>query len=135
MLRFKLRTFLIVSAVGPPALWGITMFLGPTVTCRYSDISATHHKATVISHAVDCYVIDIGEWPPNLKSLLVCPLHLADTSKWRGPYLDHRQLLLDPWENALQYELLSTHNGRIRIWSNGPDEISGTEDDIVAVTR
>ena len=39
----------------------------------------------------------------------------------------------DPWGNAYNYESPGSHSGnKFEIWSNGPDEESGTEDDIVS---
>lgn len=39
----------------------------------------------------------------------------------------------DPWGSEYNYESPGSHSGnKFEIWSNGPDEESGTEDDIVS---
>jgi Bacterial type II secretion system protein G. len=63
-----------------------------------------------------------------LDALLVPPDELTNKTKWQGPYIDHQELPVDPWNNAFQYKALS--DTEFHIWSNGPDGIDGSKDDI-----
>ena len=54
--------------------------------------------------------------------------------KWRGPYVQLKELQ-DAWGNKLQYEMLEsgsrTSSGvPFKLWSNGSDQQSNTNDDI-----
>jgi len=85
----------------------------------------------MLEGAVNMYELEIGSCPTTqqgLDALLVAPTELSDKSKWKGPYLDHLQLPVDPWNNPYQYKAVSAT--AFRIWSYGPDCAPGTKDDI-----
>jgi len=97
--------------------------------CTY--VNAAKSQVEMLSGAVDMYVLAIGVCPTTeqgLSALLVAPVELVDRVKWQGPYLDHQQLPVDPWNNTYQYKAQSATE--FRIWSNGPDGIAGSKDDI-----
>jgi hypothetical protein len=61
----------------------------------------------------------------SLTALLRKPQDQQMESKWRGPYL--REMPLDPWGHRLDYRPLPSSSGTAyRLWSSGPDGISGT---------
>ena len=92
------------------------------------QISSARTQLGLLEEAVKAYQISVGSLPPNLEALLQAPPELPNPTKWQGPYLDKQDLPMDPWNNSYQYEPLGTD--QFRIWSNGPDGQSGTEDDI-----
>jgi general secretion pathway protein G len=62
--------------------------------------------------------------------LRAAPSDLANPAKWDGPYLD-KTVPADPWGKPYQYASPGTHNADgYDVWSNGPDGVSGTDDDI-----
>ncbi len=57
----------------------------------------------------------------------------ADADKWAGVYLTKEPK--DPWGNALNYEPVEADSDEasgqgFKVWSNGPNENSGDDDDI-----
>ncbi len=79
---------------------------------------------------LDMYRLDVGSYPnatQGLTSLRQAPADLRNPQKWKGPYSE-KDIPLDPWDNPYQYELLGAD--QFRIWSLGPDQQDGTDDDI-----
>jgi hypothetical protein len=106
-----------------------------------------------VESALNRYQDDIGHPPTaeegGLRALIRQPI-LKDQppeSKWKGPYLNRGpgggdpgpgrpasqevKVLLDPWGHRLNYRPMPSSSGTpYRLWSSGPDGISGTPDDI-----
>lgn len=98
---------------------------------KLTYVNSAKSQVAMLEDATNMYVLAIGSCPTTkqgLDALLVPPADLADPKKWQGPYLDKVQLPVDPWNNAYRYE--SKGKGVFRVWSCGPDGISGTKDDI-----
>jgi general secretion pathway protein G len=115
----------------------ILVILGSLVTVsfvrmqRTAYINSAKSQVSMLEDAVNHYVLAVGSAPTQqqgLEALLAAPAELKDPTKWQGPYLDKQQLPVDPWNNPYQYESLGTD--QFRIWSNGPDGTSGSDDDI-----
>ena len=115
----------------------ILVILGSLVTVSFvrmqktAYINSAKSQVAMLEDAVNMYVLAIGQPPTaqdGLNALLNPPGELKDPTKWQGPYLDKQDLPMDPWNNSYQYEPLGTD--QFRIWSNGPDGQSGTEEDI-----
>ncbi len=84
-----------------------------------------------LENALDMYRLDNGVYPTTdqgLDALVNKPTSSPEPRNYReGGYI--RRLPLDPWRN--DYLLLSPgQNGRIDIFTAGPDSTPGTEDDI-----
>lgn len=77
------------------------------------------------------YRIHMGSFPSTqqgLKALLSRPEN--DRGRWKGPYIENAEDLVDPWGNQLQYRYPGAQNtSSYDLFSLGPD---GTEsgDDI-----
>jgi general secretion pathway protein G len=94
-------------------------------------LASARTQINMLKDAASHYVLEVGSAPTTqqgLAALMVAPAELADPTKWKGPYLEKVQLPVDPWNSSYQYKALSGSN--FRIWSAGPDRISGTKDDI-----
>lgn len=78
------------------------------------------------------YRADTGRYPTTeqgLRSLLEKPAD--DKGRWRGPYINKADDLLDPWGNELKYRYPGTKNvGSYDLYSVGEDGQDGSEDDI-----
>jgi len=94
---------------------------------------------TRIPEALDRYNMHVGHYPTEeeggLKALIVKPTFEEEeqASKWRGPYL--KQEPKDAWGREIHYELVEAGTDEsipegYKVWSDGPDGQSGTEDDI-----
>ena len=92
--------------------------------------SAAQTQVGLLEDAVKLYALHIGSPPNSLDDLLIAPADLANPTKWSGPYLEKRELPLDPWNQPYQYEIIDPAEASFRIWSNGPDQQPGSPDDI-----
>jgi len=117
----------------------ILIILFATVTVGYRQIQKNAQKdlartqVGAFESAVDMYALNVGTVPTTqqgLQALIEMPSELKNPAKWQGPYLK-KQTPLDPWDNEYQYEALQ--GDQFRIWSMGPDQASGSEDDIANI--
>lgn len=92
---------------------------------------------TSVPNALDRYNLDMKSYPDEeqggLDALLNKPTFEEEEKgdDWAGPYLKKEPV--DAWGNELNYELNTEgEEGQpaYKLWSNGPDGESGTEDDI-----
>ncbi|AQQ09133.1 PilD-dependent protein PddA [Sedimentisphaera cyanobacteriorum] len=107
----------------------------PKFTGRSEEarISASKTDISNIELALDTYEIDMGDYPSDSEGLeaLVDEPSGEDEEKWKGPYLK-RGVPEDPWGNEYSYQFPGRHNEYgYDLYSNGPDERGGTDDDIV----
>ena len=82
---------------------------------------------------LDVYRLGLNDYPATSDGLdaLINPPASAD-NRWVGPYLDAREVPLDPWGQPYQYSYPGANNQhKPDIWSMGPDKSDGTDDDIV----
>ena len=104
-----------------------------------SKVDTTKLLIEEVVKAVEGYAMHVGHAPTEeeggLKALLTKPQFEDEkqAEKWRGPYV--RREPKDSWGNALNYEVVESGseegvNVPFKIWSNGKDGQSGTEDDI-----
>ena len=82
----------------------------------------------------------MGRYPSEadggLKALYVQPQFEDEdqAKKWREPFVKQKELN-DAWSNVLNYEVVEVgvqgpSGVKFKLWSNGPDLQSNTEDDI-----
>jgi general secretion pathway protein G len=104
----------------------------PKFTGRSEQAKVTGAQTDIgrLEIALDAFEIDNGRFPTSdegIRALLEQP---GDTETWRGPYVK-RGLPLDPWGNEYIYEYPGRYNENgYDLYSLGPDEQDGTEDDI-----
>lgn len=70
--------------------------------------------------ALDLYHLDVGRYPTSdqgLKALLEAP---AGVKNWDGPYLMHRDGILDPWGSPYRYTPPGA-NGQAIVMTYGAD--------------
>lgn len=76
------------------------------------------------------YRTDTGNYPTTdqgLKALLVKPGN--DRGRWRGPYINGEQDLVDDWGNELRYRFPGVKNtGGYDLYSLGPDGKESADD-------
>src|SRR5262245_28261321 len=131
-MRYRLRTLLILKALGPPVLAGgyYCWTLGPIMGPHPAPRAVTQITVRWFNEAIASYRNNVGELPPDLEALLKPPRNMPDGVDWGGRYLGYDELPLDPWRGKFQYEVLDAEDGTFRVWSKGPDRRSHTKDDI-----
>jgi general secretion pathway protein G len=77
--------------------------------------------------SVEFFQQNMRRYPTSEEGLIALREPPDDNRRWNGPYTD-AEIPPDPWDNEYNYELLDQDN--FRIWSNGPDGVSDTDDDI-----
>jgi len=113
---------------------------------RNYQVPEARRALSEVESALNRYQDDIGHPPTaeegGLRALIRQPT-LKDQppeSKWKGPYLNRGpggpasqevEVPLDPWGHRLNYRPMPPSSATpYRLWSSGPDGISGTPDDI-----
>ena len=95
-----------------------------------SAVPATRLAITNVSAQLDLFRVHCGRYPTaeeGLTALLVRPDDGNVASKWLGPYV--KAAAKDGWGRDLNYAV-SGAGASFRIWSSGPDGLSGTADDV-----
>lgn len=83
-----------------------------------------------IQQQLEAYRVDVGGYPSEqqgLNALLVRPGDLAKPEVWQGPYTQH--IPSDPWGLLYTYQHVAPDGYRLS--SHGPDNVAGTQDDLV----
>ena len=78
--------------------------------------------------ALDVYEQDNGRYPTTDQGLEALVGDPGDVPNWRGPYI--KELKVDPWDTPYVYQNDGTGIGRYTLYSAGPDQTPGTEDDV-----
>ena len=123
---------LLMAMVAPRVL----KFLGK------SDISVAKSQIGSLKKSLDMYKAECRVYPTTEQGLqaLISPPAMGESGAaqrgWDGPYLDGDSVPLDPWGLQYQYAFprQRSRGPGPEIWSFGPDNMDGTEDDIVSWT-
>lgn len=131
-----IEILLVLAIIG--MLAGVAIFAVGGIQKR-ARVDATNAVLATVGNALDTYKLHVGHYPTeeenNLTALRVKPTFENEKQgeKWSGPYLKKEPL--DAWNNVLNYERIVVASDEpgareFRLWSNGPDGVSETEDDI-----
>jgi general secretion pathway protein G len=131
-----IEILLVLAIIG--MLAGVTIFAIGGIG-KKARVDTTKATLETVANALDTYNLHIGHYPTeeegNLSALRVKPTFDNEQLEedWAGPYLKKEPV--DAWSNPLSYEAsVATTDDEtappFRLWSNGPDGMSDTEDDI-----
>jgi len=99
---------------------------------------ARHETARVqlenINAALDLYRFDLGRYPTQQEGLTALIEDPGTDPRWRGPYLNKREGINDPWGERYQYRIPGRH-GEYDLYSLGADGVEGGEDENEDVTN
>jgi type II secretory pathway pseudopilin PulG len=97
------------------------MFSSMGAVLEVVRMSQSAQRIVEIEKALDGYYAQNGRYPERLKEL---PLARgADDDSPADP-------TVDSWNNPFEYQRLNDRQGGYRLWSRGPDGVSGNEDDL-----
>ncbi|MFW5802531.1 MAG: type II secretion system major pseudopilin GspG [Verrucomicrobiota bacterium] len=88
-----------------------------------SKVTAAKAQISSLTQAVQDYLLDNDNYPPNLEALIE---NTSGSDKWDGPYLEKEELPVDPWGNEYQYRTTDDAIG-FEIISYGKDGSPGGE--------
>ena len=130
----RIRPTTAPSATGPAIAPSPTTTQAIAAAKERLKIHETHRRMAVVVVALDIFEIDIGRYPTadeGLEALVKKPVadNEAVADMWHGPYL--KKMPLDAWGRPFRYEPAKDRKARspYRLWSAGPDGVSGTADD------
>lgn len=91
-------------------------------------ITKTKTDLTMYESALAAFQIDVGRFPSNEEGLSVL-LNNPGAPNWDGPYV--KLIATDPWGAPYVYQAPGTHfPSSFDLYSRGPDQNEGSEDDI-----
>jgi len=131
-----IEVLLVLLILGLLATVGIMAFSGVREGAK---VDSTKLLLAEIETALDTFNMHMSRYPTaeeGLAALRTKPAFSDDAEgqNWRGPYL--KREAKDVWGQALNYELVEAGSTeaslglKYKLWSNGPDRQSGTDDDI-----
>jgi general secretion pathway protein G len=94
-------------------------------------------NASSLANLMQQFILDCGGLPPagsTLQVLLECPSGV-DKAAWKGPYLENKEALLDPWGHPFRLIIPGKKNVTFDIVSYGADDQPGGEGDNADVTK
>lgn len=115
--------------------------VGPNLFNQVSDAKqiAARNQLDIFKLALDNYRLDNGQYPTTqqgLAALIEEPGIPPLTKNWNGPYLDKKEIPLDPWGNEYHYLNPGKHNNyKYDLWSLGNDNKEGGSGEEADVTN
>ena len=124
---FTLLELLVVLAI----LALLAGFAGPRVMSYLGGAKVQSAKIQMqsLSTAMDLFLLDMGRYPTAEEGVaaLVEPPR-TDADKWRGPYLDKKSAVVDPWGQPYRFRRPG-REGPFDIYSTGADSAEGGDGD------
>ncbi len=108
---------LLVGIVGTAAV----MYLSKTKP----DIALIQMKN--LSLAMDLYRIDMNRYPTTEEGLSALVRRPPGLAKWKGPYLNSKEVPLDPWDRPYVYERPTDAGQTYVLLTFGADGVKGGE--------
>lgn len=134
------RGFTFLEIMFVVVIIGVLMAIAvPRMTgqAQKARIQATEVTMRTLQTALAQYEMHVGSFPntnEGLNALLERPGRVSETA-WDGPYLESDTVPRDAWGNAFNYRSPGQNRPTYDLWSNGPDGMEGTDDDIRNWTR
>jgi len=123
-----LEMLIVIALIGLLVAFAVAKFTGIDENAR-KDLADAWVKSQA-KVPLWSYKRDMGHFPSTeegLKALITSP---GDSgSKWRGPYIEGKEVPLDPWKRPYQYRYPGTKNtSDFDVFSLGPDGVESADD-------
>ena len=126
-----LEVLLVVGIIALLAAFVVPSFIGTEDKAKKKLAESMVSTGGAIATQLELYRMAMDKYPEELTGLTEKPDDDEEAEKWGGPYITDPKSLKDPWGNELQYKFPGEVNeGSYDLWSWGPDEEDGTDDDI-----
>ncbi|ACL70617.1 type II secretion system major pseudopilin GspG [Halothermothrix orenii] len=115
--------------------------IGPELMNKVTDAkqTAARNQLEILEVALDNYRLDNGRYPTTqqgLKALIEKPTISPIPQNWDGPYLEKKEIPLDPWGNEYNYLSPGNYNThKYDLWSYGLDNKKGGTGEASDVTN
>ncbi|MGY3439866.1 MULTISPECIES: type II secretion system major pseudopilin GspG [unclassified Marinovum] len=108
----------LISAIAVPQVMN---FLGGAKT------DAAKLQIDRLAGVLDVYRLDAGRYPSSDEGLQALLTQPSDVARWRGPYIDGEDALVDPWGTRFAYEVPGENGRPYSIITRGADGQPGGE--------
>ena len=81
-----------------------------------------------LSGALDLYRLGVGRYPTQSEGMIALVERPAGADGWNGPYVQKKEMLVDPWGTPFTYRIPGQH-GPYDLFSLGADKQEGGEDE------
>ncbi|MDH3240822.1 MAG: type II secretion system major pseudopilin GspG [Alphaproteobacteria bacterium] len=81
-----------------------------------------------LSGALDLYRLGVGRYPTQSEGMAALVERPAGADGWNGPYVQKKEMLVDPWGAPFRYRIPGQH-GPYDLFSLGADKQEGGEDE------
>ena len=126
-----IELLLVVVIIGILAAIVAPRLIGRSEEAR---VAAAQADLKTLGNQLAAYEVDNGRFPTTaqgLAALLLQPTGNPAPKNWKGPYIDAKELPVDPWDSPYKYIYPGQRNPNgYDLLSNGPDGLEGSEDDI-----
>jgi general secretion pathway protein G len=104
----------------------LSAFVAPQVIKYLSRAKTDAARAQIqnIASILDLYRLEVGSYPPEQDGLDALVEPPADATRWNGPYVKRRDVLLDPWGQVYVYRFPGEH-GDYDLYTLGADQALG----------
>ena len=99
---------MLVAVAGPQAIKLLSGAKADTARVQIRELGSV----------IDIYRLDTGTYPSTSQGLKALVERPPGLRRWNGPYIKHRDQIVDPWGNTFQYRYPGQH-GDYDIWSAG----------------
>jgi general secretion pathway protein G len=133
------RGFTIMEVIVVVVILGVlAAVVAPRLISRVGESKAAvaRTNAEAVAGAMKQYMLDCGtpESGASLEVLMEKPSNVEE-GKWKGPYLDNRDALKDPWGREYILVIPGEHNVDFDIVSYGADGNPGGEGEAADITH
>jgi general secretion pathway protein G len=122
------RGFTLVELLVVMVIVGLLLALvGPKVFSKLGKGKQTAAKAQIelLGQTLDHFRLDVGRYPTTQEGLGALVTN-PGISNWDGPYLNKKDVPIDPWGKPYVYQCPGTH-GEYDLYSYGLDGTPGGE--------
>lgn len=81
--------------------------------------------------SLDAFEVDNGKYPSTEEGLGALASNVGNWQNWHGPYMENPPMA-DPWGQPYVYRFPGTHGTSYDLFSMGPDQREGGNDDITS---
>ncbi len=129
---FTLTELLVVLAI----LSALAALAAPAVMKHFGRMKAQTARLEMknIATALDIFRIDVGRYPAQAEGLDALAIPPAGLKSWKGPYLEKKTKLTDPWGNSYHYQVPG-QAGDYDLRSYGADGKEGGTGDAEDITH
>ena len=99
-----------------------------------SKTSAAQIQVRALSTSLDLFRLDVGRYPNQQEGLVALVERPHALEDWHGPYVNKREMLLDPWGRTYFYRIPGQH-AEYDLFTLGADRAAGGDGEARDVTN